>query len=122
MTPKQTINWEVFFTSIFGILFTILIGFFVLKLVLSGLNLATSYGEKDAYKKFVEVLTSSIKGLVIAIGAWYILNTIFLFLNVKQITNPLSEFRKQACILENCVRNYDQCGIEGAWCIVKTTP
>jgi hypothetical protein len=116
MTPKQTINWEVFLTSIFGILFTILIGFFILKLVLSGLNLATSYGEKDAYKKFVEVITSSIKGLVIALGAWYVLNTIFVFLNITQITNPLNEFKKQACLMETCIRNYDLCGTQGNWC------
>lgn len=105
-----TIKWDVFFTSIFGILFTIVLGFFVLKIILSGLNLATSYGEKDALKKFSEVLSTSIKGLAIALGAWYVLNTIFLFLNISPIVNPIEKFSEQARILENCLRNYDTCG------------
>lgn len=110
MTIRQTIDWAALFGNIFGIFFSILIGFFVLKLALSALNLATSYGEKEALKKFRESFTSSIKGLVIAIGAIYVLNTIFFFLNIQPLSNPLEQFSNQAKILENCLRNYDTCG------------
>jgi hypothetical protein len=110
------IVWTTLFTSIFGILFTIVLGFFVLKIILSGLNLATSYGEKDALKKFTEVLSGSIKGLVIALGAWYVLNTIFVFLNIQTISNPVTMFAEQACVLENCIRDYGTCGIVANYC------
>jgi hypothetical protein len=112
MTPRQTINWTVFLETSFGIFFSIILGFFVLKIILSALNLATSYGEKDALKKFQEVLTSSIKGLAIAIGSLFILNTIFFFLNINtgDSFNPLSRFGEELCRLETCLRDYENCG------------
>jgi hypothetical protein len=112
MTPRQTINWTVFLETSFGIFFSIILGFFVLKIILSALNLATSYGEKDALKKFQEVLTSSIKGLAIAIGSLFILNTIFFFLNINtgDSFNPLARFGEELCRLETCLRDYENCG------------
>jgi hypothetical protein len=112
MTPRQTINWTDFLTTSFGIFFSIILGFFVLKIVLSALNLATSYGEKDALKKFQETLTAGIKGLAISIGALFILNTVFYFLNINTGTsfNPLAKFSEEICKLETCLRKYESCG------------
>lgn len=118
MTIRQTINWETLITTGFGIFFSIIIGFFVLKIILGGLNLATSYGEKEALKKFKEVLTASIKGLIISIGGFFILNSIFSFLNISTGAsfNPITRFSQEMCKLENCLRDYSTCGTLPARC------
>ncbi len=111
MIVRQTIDWQGLLATGFGIFFSIILGFFVLKIILSALNLATSYGDKDALKKFKEVLTSNIKGLAIALGSLFILNTIFSFLNITTGTfSPLKKFSEEMCKLETCLRDYDNCG------------
>lgn len=107
---RQTINWEVFLASSVGIFFSILLGFFVLKLIIGALNLAVSYGEKDALKKFKEVFTASIKGLIIAVGGFVVLNTIFTFLRIGQIVNPLERLSTELKNFETCIRDYNKCG------------
>lgn len=110
MTQNQVINWNDLLTTTVGIFFSILLGFFVLKLSIGALNLATSYGEKDSLKKFRDILTASIKGLIIALGGLIIVNSIFTFLNIGTISNPLEKFSLEAKKFENCIRNYDTCG------------
>lgn len=111
MTIRQTIDWEGLLATGFGIFFSIILGFFVLKIALSALNLATSYGDKDALKKFKDVLTSNIKGIAIALGSLFILNTIFFFLEIETGSfSPLKKFSDEMCKLENCLRDYDTCG------------
>jgi hypothetical protein len=110
MTQRQTLNWEVFLATSVGIFFSILLGFFVLKLVIGALTLATSYGEKDALKKFKDVLTSSIKGLLIAVGGFIVMNTIFTFLRIGQVVNPLEKLSTELRNFEQCIRDYNKCG------------
>jgi hypothetical protein len=108
---QQTIDWELLITTGFGIFISIIFGFFLLKIVLGALSLATSYEEKDALKKFQEVLTSSIKGIFIALGALFVLNTLFVFLNINTGNlNFAKRFAQEMCKLENCLRNYETCG------------
>jgi hypothetical protein len=109
-TIRQTINWEVFLATSVGIFFSILLGFFVLKLVIGALTLATSYEEKDALKKFKDVFTASIKGLIIAVGGFIVLNTVFTFLRIGQITNPLEKLATELRNFETCIRDYSRCG------------
>jgi hypothetical protein len=112
LTVRQTIDWGGLLATGFGIFFSIILGFFVLKIALSALNLATSYGEKDALKKFKDVLTANIKGLAIGLGSLFILNTIFYFLNINTggSLNVFKRFSEELCKLETCLRNYDNCG------------
>jgi len=110
MTPRQTVEWQGFLETTVGIFFSILLGFFVLKLVIGALNLATSYGEKDALKKFKDILTANIKGLLIAVGGFVIVNSIFYFLNIGRISNPIEKFADEFENLEKCIRDYSSCG------------
>jgi hypothetical protein len=110
MIQRQSIEWQTLFQTTVGIFFSILLGFFVLKIAIGALNLATSYGEKDALKKFKEILTSAIKGVVIALGGLIITNTILGILSLNKISDPLSAFTDAAQRLETCIRYYSECG------------
>ena len=111
---KQTIDWTYLLQTGVGIFFSILLGFFVLQLAIAALNLATSYGEKDSLKKFKDTFTSAFKGLIIAVGGVIIVRTIFNYLNISGtgLNDPLSQFSSQMRIFENCIRNYNTCGID----------
>lgn len=110
MIQRQSIEWQTLFQTTVGIFFSILLGFFVLKIAIGALNLATSYGEKDALKKFKEILTSAIKGVVIALGGLIITNTILGVLKLPKIDSPLKAFTRAAQRLETCIRAYEKCG------------
>lgn len=110
ITPRQTINWETIISTSFGIFFSLVLGFFVLQLVLAGIGLATDFGNAKAMKAAKATFESAIKGLVVSLGAWIVLNSILGALGVNfSITNPAATLAAKFKQLENCLRNYASC-------------
>lgn len=110
ITPKQTINWDSLLATSFGIFFSLVIGFFILEFILAALNLATNYEDAKALETAKKTFTSAIKGLVVSLGAFVVLNTILPAIGVTgSITNPLSVFTTQINKLIGCVRDYSTC-------------
>lgn len=95
---------------IFGVFFSLVIGFFVLEIVLVAISLATSYSDPKALENSKQTLTAAIKGFAIAVGGTLLLNTILGFLNIGIELNPLKDLSCKLMELENCVKNYDTCG------------
>ena len=64
--PTTTINWGSLLNTTVGIMFSLVIGFFVLEFILGALNLATAYNDPKAMETAKNTFTAAIKGLVIS--------------------------------------------------------
>lgn len=107
----QNIDFEYLINSSIGILFSLIIGFFVLELVKIAITLSTEYeGKADTLKKLSQTLTANIKGVVIALGTALFLNFILTLLGIQVIVNPGKFIDESMKKLEDCIRNYSQCG------------
>jgi hypothetical protein len=107
--PTPTILWGDLLNTTVGILFSLVIGFFILEFILGALNLATDYSNKDALENAKKTFTSAIKGLVISLGAIIIMNSILPALGLSAISNPAETLATQLTNLENCIRDYSSC-------------
>lgn len=103
-------NFTNLLTAVFGIFFSLVIGFFVLEFVLVAINLATSYSDPKALGKAKETLTAAVKGLIISVFGIILLNSILGFLNIGTEVNPIKDLSCKLQELENCLRNYSTCG------------
>jgi hypothetical protein len=107
----QNIDFEYLINSSIGILFSLIIGFFILELVKIAITLSTEYeGKADTLKKLSQTLTANIKGVVIALGTVLFLNFILTLLGIQVIVNPGEYIDESMKKLEDCIRNYSQCG------------
>lgn len=110
ITPKQTINWSVLLSTTFGIFFSLVLGFFILEFILAALNLATNYEDPKALETAKKSFTSAIKGLVVSLGAFIVLNSVLPAIGVTTtVSNPLSVFTTQINKLIGCIRDYSTC-------------
>ena len=104
-----TIKWGELLNTTVGIMFSLVIGFFVLEFILGALNLATAYNDPKAMETAKNTFTAAIKGLVISLGAIIVLNSILPALGLSGISNPATTLAEQLTKLEKCVRNYSTC-------------
>ena len=108
--PRQNIDWTNLLTTSFGIFFSLIIGFFVLQFVLAAITLATDYGNEKALETAKKTLSSAIKGLVISLGSWIVLNSILPALGINtSITNPIDTLSTKLRQVETCIRDYSNC-------------
>jgi len=106
----QDIDFEYLINSSIGILFSLIIGFFILELVKVAITLGTDYeGKTDTLKKLNQTLTANIKGVVIALGTALFLNFILTLLGIEVIPNPGEYIDESMTKLESCIRNYSNC-------------
>lgn len=67
-----------------GVAFSLLIGFFVLQGAIAAIKLATAFDKStEEYKKSMETLKYGIMGIVIALSAVFLLNTISAITDIK---------------------------------------
>ena len=105
-----TIKWGELLNTTVGIMFSLVIGFFVLEFILGALNLATAYNDPKAMETAKNTFTAAIKGLVISLGAIIVLNSILPALGLSGISNPATTLAEELTKLEKCIRKYDDCG------------
>jgi hypothetical protein len=103
-------NFEYLLTITVGVLFTLVMGFFVLQLIITAIGMATEYsGNADTLKKAQQTLTAGIKGVAIALGTIILLNTLLTILGVS-VGNPVTYIVERINALESCLKNYKTCG------------
>lgn len=108
----QDINFEYLINSSIGILFSLIIGFFILEIVKIAITLSTEYeGKTDTLKKLNQTVTANIKGVAIALGTALFLNFLLTLLGIEVIPNPGKYIDESILKLEKCIRSYQECGI-----------
>jgi hypothetical protein len=105
-------NFEVLINLVVGILFSLVLGFFVLQLIITAITMATEYsGNADTLKKAQQTLTAGIKGIALALVTVILLNTILSILGVTSVSgNPVTYITGRIQALESCLRDYNTCG------------
>lgn len=105
-------NFELLINTVVGILFSLVLGFFVLQLIITAIGMATEYsGNADSLKKAQQTLTGGIKGVAVALGTILLLNFILTLLGVNLGTGgPVSYITGRINALEACLRDYTKCG------------
>lgn len=96
---------------IIGTIFIFIIGFFVLEIVLAGITLATSYEEsKKPLQDASKQLTGAIKGLLLSLVTYFLLNTLLAVFGVTTSTeNITTTLGNQFDNLMECFRDFTQC-------------
>ena len=94
-----------------GFIFILLIGFFVMQIVLAAISLATDFdNSKKTYEGATKQLTGAIKGLVLALVTFFLLNTILLVLGVTTPTETITAtLGTQFDALFSCLRDFRSC-------------
>lgn len=105
-------NFELLINTVVGILFSLVLGFFVLQLIITAIGMATEYsGNADTLKKAQQTLTAGIKGVAVALGAVLLLNFILTILGVNiGAGGPVAYITGRINALEACLRDYTTCG------------
>ncbi len=107
--PTITVKWGDLLNTTVGILFSLVIGFFILEFIIGALTLATDYSNPKALETAKSTFTSAIKGLVISLGAIIVMNSLLKALDLPGISNPVTNLATQLTNLEKCIRNYSSC-------------
>jgi SpoIID/LytB domain protein len=110
----QNIDFSYLINVSIGILFSLIIGFFILRAVISAIAFATDYeGKKETLEEAKKSLTAAVKGVVIALGTFIFLNFILSLLGIAPIENPGEYIEKKLDNLYVCLYNYSLCGVPG---------
>ena len=88
-----------------GVAFSLLIGFFVLQGAIAAIKLATAFDKStEEYKKSMETLKYGIMGIVVALSAVFLLNTISAITDVPIAPGDITSNLANAFIdLLNCL-------------------
>jgi hypothetical protein len=108
-TAPTTIKWGDLLNTTVGIIFSLVIGFFILEFILAAIALATDYNNPKAMETAKNTFTAAIKGLVISLGAIIVMNSILPALGLRSISNPATTLADQMTKLEKCIRDYSTC-------------
>jgi len=110
----QNIDFAYLINASIGILFSLIIGFFILKAILSAIAFATDYeGKKETLEQAKKSLTSAVKGVIIALGTFIFLNFILSLLGIAPIENPGKYIQRRLDEMYICLYNYSLCGLPG---------
>lgn len=110
----QNLDFAYLINTSIGILFSVIIGFFILKAILSAIAFATDYeGKKETLENAKKSLTAAIKGVIIALGTFLFLNFILYLLGISPIENPGQYIEERLDKLYVCLYNYSLCGLDG---------
>ena len=107
--PKIIIDWSALLNTTVGIIFSLVIGFFILEFIIGAISLATDYNNPKALETAKSTFTAAIKGLVISLGAIIVMNSILPALGLSAISNPATTLAEQMTNLEKCIRDYSNC-------------
>lgn len=110
----QNIDFSYLINVSIGILFSLIIGFFILRAVISAIAFATDYeGKKETLEEAKKSLTAAVKGVVIALGTFIFLNFILSLLGIAPIENPGEYVQERLDSIYVCLYNYSLCGLPG---------
>jgi hypothetical protein len=104
-------NIEPYLNLIIGTIFIFILGFFILQIVLAAITLATGFeGSKKAYETATKQLTGALKGLLLALVTYFLLNTILQVFGIstssENITKTLSDYFGT---FMGCLRDFSTC-------------
>lgn len=104
-------NAESYLNLIIGTIFIFILGFFILEIVLAAITLATGFeGSKKAYEAATKQLTGALKGLLLALVTYFLLNTILQVFGIttssETITKTLSDSFNS---FMSCLRDFSTC-------------
>ena len=90
--PKGTCELSDFYAllgRIFNFIVKLAIPLAVLGIGVGGFRIMMGSASEGEHKKGIEILQASVKGLIIVLAAWVIVNAILVALGVTGFTNPL---------------------------------
>ncbi|NBO17406.1 MAG: hypothetical protein EBV07_00725 [Proteobacteria bacterium] len=92
---------------ILGTLFLMVVGFFIMQIVLAAIGLATGFTEPKVLDNATKQLTAAVKGLVIALLSYFLLNTILFILGITTQTEGITGvIGGQLDKLFSCLRDF----------------
>jgi hypothetical protein len=107
----QAANITLIFNIVIGSIFVLITGFFVMQIILAAISLATGFdSSKKSYESATKQLTGAIKGLGLALIAYFLLNTILNVFGINTETESItSTLGNQIYKLFSCLRNFKNC-------------
>jgi len=97
---------------IIGTILVLTIGFFTMEFILAAITLATGFEKsKDAIASASKQMTSAIKGLLLSLSTFFLLNTILKVFGVNDVdpTQITTIVGGQIDIVVSCLRNFADC-------------
>lgn len=108
MTSESVTN---ILNTIIGSILVLTVGFFIMEFVLAAISLATGFeGSKKTYEASIKRLTGALKGIGIALLAFFLLNTILKVFGIntdaESITKTLGNYFIN---LFGCLKDFSKC-------------